>query len=109
EPSVDFVPVGDVLLTKLPAEEHEPVVLQGVEVDQAFLEALEQAADRLELLEVAVDPERGGGHSGPERLELLAAFFRFGSGGGALERRDGCAPGCVFDLEVGEDSADERQ
>ena len=56
EAGVDLVPVGDPLLAQPPAEEDRPVVPQRVEVHQPRLEALEHAADRLELLEVAVDP-----------------------------------------------------
>ena len=44
------------VLAQPPAEEDRPVLAQRVEVHQPRLESLEDAADRLELLQVVVDP-----------------------------------------------------
>src|SRR5512141_913038 len=49
------MPVADPLLAEPPAEEDRMVVAQGVEIHQAAVESLEETADRLQLLEVAVD------------------------------------------------------
>jgi hypothetical protein len=50
------MPVGDVGFLDPPAEEHQTILPQGVEVDQPGIEALEQTADRLDLFEVFGDP-----------------------------------------------------
>src|SRR5207247_10263977 len=51
-------PVTDPLFTLLPAPEPLAAVELAVEIDEAFLEALEDAADLLELDQVAIDLPR---------------------------------------------------
>ena len=49
------MPVLDPLLAHPPAEKDGAVVPQRIEIHQAGLEPLEDAADRLQLLEILVD------------------------------------------------------
>ena len=49
------MPVLDALLTRLPAPEDVPPVELAVEVDESFIEALEHAADLIELEQIIVD------------------------------------------------------
>jgi len=49
------MPVLDALLARLPAPEDVPPVELAVEVDESFIEALEHAADLIELEQIIVD------------------------------------------------------
>src|SRR5258708_15669433 len=110
EPRIDFVPVLDRLFARLPAPEHVAAVEGAVEIHQPLGKPLEQAADFLELLDVAGDHLRGV-------LNLRAQcqlLVRLAPLGPSLRRYqlilvDQVAPDGIVGREVGDDALDERQ
>ena len=87
-----------------------PVLAERIEVHQSRLEPLEHAADRLELLQVAVDPLRVARHilAGGHQLGGLAPVGA-GAAGEDLEPAHRRAPGRVLRCQVLHDSAHQRQ
>src|SRR5258708_19272787 len=110
EPRIDFVPVLDRLFARLPAPEHVAAVERAVEIHQPLWKPLEQAADFLELLDVAGDHLRGV-------LDLRAQcqlLVRLAPLGPSLRRHqlvlvDEVPPDGLIGRQVGDDAFDERQ
>src|SRR2546428_13805075 len=73
------MPMLDAFLTDLPAPEHLFPVQLAVKVDQSRLEALEHAADLVELEQEIIDLPRDGLDTGAQR-ELLGRLAQFGAG-----------------------------
>jgi len=107
---LEVVPVGDVVLVHPPAEKDQPVVAQRVEVHQARIEALEEAADRLDLAEIAADPVGRIGDGAPGGEQILGLPI-LGAGAGTQQLIVGerVLPSAVLGLEVGENAPQERQ
>lgn len=101
------MPVLDALLARLPAPEDVPPVELAVEVDESFIEALEHAADLVELEQIIVDLSRYVLDASSER-ELLRRFAPFGTspGGDDFVSRHQIAPLRVKGYEIGDDAPD---
>src|SRR5207244_9624509 len=104
------MPVFDALLARLPAPEHLPPVELAVEVDESFIEALEHAADLVELEQIIVDLPSNVLDASPER-ELLRRFAPFGTsaGGDDFVTCDQIAPLRVKGNQIGDDAPNEGQ
>src|SRR5690242_21905614 len=104
------MPMLDALLARLPAPEDVPPVELAVEVDEAFIEALEHATDLVELEQIVVDLPRYVLDARPER-ELLRRFAPFGTsaGGDDFVPCHQIAPLRVKGYEIGDDAPDQRE
>src|SRR5262249_51117855 len=104
------MPVADALFAVLPAPEDVAAVQLAVEVDQADLRILEDAADAIELL-VAVGNLARNGLDLVLQIELLGrlAPLGIGAGGQELVTVDEIAPLWVERGDIRDDAADERQ
>src|SRR5439155_23997794 len=104
------MPMAYSLLALLPAPEDLSTVQLAVEIDQTFVEPLEDAANLLQLLEIISDLAR---HviDAAAQVELLRRFapFGFGLSGNELVLTDEIAPLGMQRGDIGDDAADERE
>src|SRR5437016_4931391 len=102
--------MGDAVFAVLPAPEYFAPVELAVEIDQSFVEAFEDAADFLELLQIISDFARDVVDTSAE-VELFGRFAPFGLGlsGDEFVLADEIAPLGMQRGDIRDDAADERE
>ena len=110
EAGFDLVPVRDALFALLPAPENVAAVELAVEVHQAELGILEDAADAIQLLDAIVDAPSDGFDLALE-IELLGRLSPIGMGrsGQELVAVDEIAPLGKKGRDIRDDATDEGQ